>query len=347
MINLSKEDFIKKIKYEKENLEYVPIPKTAKLNITNWQIADFDSFAGQAASSNVLGAYLARINPNAHLNKFVSKFCSLKTLEDPASKETINPMKIAEQAIRYCELNRADDLIAVQDKNNGLIMGVVTEKYNTVQNCDIYTLANGILESNDISTEMTFEHDSFQMRINVRFPERIIELDPVDGKPNEIELRMSIYNGMTGIRALGVNVGSWEQVCTNGAMGLRNTFEWKSSHLKNTMKALEDFSENLVKQLGNGDKYLALLENASEITTPIFRENDNVVKILSSDKFGLLKKEAEEVFRRMKHHKQYGKNAFGVGRAIAEVARDTHDSMDRRIFLEQIAGNTMTMQVIR
>lgn len=346
MINLTKKEFIDRIRHEKENYEYVKIPKTAKFDIKTNTIADFENFNGVAASSNVAGAYLARINPNAHLNKFVSKFTSLETRKDPANLEEIDPSIIAEQAIRYCELNREDDLIAVKDKSNDMIMGVVTNSYNTIQNCDIYTLSTGILDSNDIAHEVTYEHDWFQMRMNIRFPDHVVELDPVNGQENEIELRMSIFNGMTGIRALGINVGSWEQVCTNGAMGLKKTFEWKSSHLKDSYKALNDFSENIVRQLRNGDKYLQLLENASEITTPIFRENDNVIKILSSDKFKLLKKEAEEVFRRMKHHKQYKTNAFGVGRAIAEVARDTHD-INRRMDLEQIAGDTMLLQVLK
>jgi len=350
MINLSEKDFINKIRHEKQHYKYVKVPKSARFNINNRTLANFADFSGEMASNNAIGAYLSKINPGAHLNKVVNKFNSMPTLTDPANQEEIDPSLFVDEMIRYCELHRTDDLIAVQDNSNGMIMGVVSNKYCTIQDCDIYTLTHGILEANDAAHETTYEHDGFQMRMNVRFPDRVIELDPVDGKPNEMELRLSVFNGMTGIRALGINVGSWEQVCSNGAMGLKKMFEWKQSHIETAnIKAvdiLEMFTENLVAQLRKGDKYLDLIEKANEISTPIIRENQDIVKILSSEKFKLLKREAEEVFRRMKHHKkQYKrKNAFDIGRAIAEVARDTHE-INRRHDLEIIAGNTMLMQV--
>jgi hypothetical protein len=350
MINLSERDFIEKIKHEKQHYKYTKIPKSAHFNMNNKTIGDFENFNGVVASSGVSGAYLSRINPGAHLNKVVNKFNDMEVMTDIRTHDEIDPSLFVDEMIRYCELYRQEDVIAVQDDTNDLIMGIVTNGYSVVQNCDIYTLTHGILESNDITYKTEYRHDGFQMQMNVIFPDRVVELDPVDGKPNEIELRMSIFNGMTGTRALGINVGSWEQICTNGAMGLKSLFEWKQSHIntKNitAVNILERFTENLVKQLGKGDRYLELIEKANKITEPVLRENQDIIKFLTGDKFKLLKREAEEVFLRMKHHKsQYSRRTgFDIGRAVAEVARDTH-VINRRHDLEIIAGNMMLMQV--
>ena len=272
---------------------------------------------------------------------------SLPVMTDPTTGRDIDPSEPVDQLIRYCEIYREKPIIGVRDTKTNLLMGAVGKDYNTeVSNHDIYQINKNTLDTIDVKYEATFEHDNYQCRMNYTFPEYQIELPEVHGKENFMALRISTFNGQTGFRALGIAVGSWELICTNGAWGIKDVPKWTKIHVGDTVRILEAYVQNFNKQLENGIGLLDKLSEANEINEPIIKANENIVKILSSKKYQLKVKEAEEVFTRMKHHKaQYSRmNGFDIGRAVAEVARDTHE-INRRTELEVIAGNLMTIQL--
>ncbi len=349
MINLTEEQFIEAVLHEKNHLKYRTIPKDAHFYKDLRVIETPDaSFMGEVGANRVVSSYINKINPGAHLGKVISKFYDMEPLTDPSDSRELDPKNLMDDLIKYCEQLRKEEMVAVQDDSNGMILGVVSPNYVSIQNCDMFTISKQILDGAGIPYEASYEHDGYQMRINYRLPEMAIELPDVNGEENVMELRASLFNGMTGHRSFGFTLGSWEQICTNGAMGLKSKFEWRRAHVGRSVDFFQEFTNNFTQQLRQGEEYLDLLEMANEITEPIIKENEDIIKVLSSEKFKLQVSEAEEVYRRMRHHKrQYTRRTgFDLGRAVAEVARDTH-SIDRRMDLEVIAGTMMLMQVVQ
>ena len=267
--------------------------------------------------------------------------------------ENIDAKELSDQLIRYCELNRKQPIFAYRHEGSGLVYGIVSQRHTLLQDIDVFDIINNRFE--DIPHTYQFEHNNFRMRVGIILDEIAVEL----GGEKSIKFRISAGNSMFGVGSAFVVAGSFEMWCKNGAMGWRTKakkewraegflggFEWSKIHVYNPSYILRDLSNALNDQLGKADKYLELIENANEADEPIFKQNDDIIKKLTEDKFKLHKTEAEEVYKLMKTKtQQYGRfNGFDTGRAIAEVARDI-PNLTRRFELERISGKIMFAQV--
>lgn len=309
--------------------------------------------AHTSVRSQIVGLINAgvKINLGSTLSKL---YGHLKPLLDEHTRINYAPVDIAEQLLRYCELNRAKNLYILYHQTSRYAYGMVSDRHQITQDADIYDLYRELFQ--EIPHTAYFSHNYFRMKIDITMDD--IELELEDG--NSMKLRVSLGNSMFGVGSAFVKIGSWEQICSNGAMGWNNKltkefglskedahyFPYTQRHTYAPSHILGEMKEGIIKQLGMGQEYIEVLEEAHSIESPIIKKVEDIEKELQKDKFGLGKAEAEEVYKLLMHkHKQYKRrNAFDVGRAIAEVARDTVN-LDRQIELEQIAGKTMLAQV--
>lgn len=287
--------------------------------------------------------------------------------------QILSPKNILDSMVRYLELRKdrtRNPIYMLKHKQTDLIYGFVSKNFVQVRDSDIYKMVKAYFEDSGFNVEWKFEHSTFNMRIATIIDDFSVDL----GEGNAMKLRLLLGNSMTGRGSAYVTIGSFEQWCSNGAMGWvnklsqyfkaevrddgvtidkpediifadsirqRHSFTTPDRILENMMKGIES-------QLKNGDKYLYLIENAKEITDPIIKENRDMVEALQQERFKLRKQEAQNVFAILKTKaNQYKDNSgFSIGRAIAEVGRDT-DSPERKVELEKLASKVMFSQLDR
>jgi len=296
-----------------------------------------------------IGMYLG-----STLNKLNSD--TLKAHNDPYDQFKYDPKEVADDLLRYCELNRDTNINLLTHKTSGNAYGAVSDNHQIVQDAKIYELYKNTFVESGIPHTANFSHDYFKMKIDITLDDVYIELE----EGNSMKLRISLGNSMFGFGSAFVRIGSWEQVCSNGAMGwsskLSKTFNLnevdkkyfplQKRHVYAPSFIIQEMETGIMKNLSLGQKYMEVLEAAHETNIELFKKTAKIEEELTKQRFGLAKAEAADVYKLLIHkHKQYKrKNAFDVGRAIAEVARDTI-SLDRRIELETIAGKVMLSQV--
>ncbi|MFX1538597.1 MAG: hypothetical protein ACFFDI_30790, partial [Promethearchaeota archaeon] len=285
--------------------------------------------------------------------------------------QTLDPQGILNLVIRYLELKKdrtKNPIHMLRHKKSGLIYGFVSKNFVQVRDIDIYKMVKAYFEDSGLKVEWKYDHWTFNMRIAAIIDDFNVEL----GGGNSLKLRLLLGNSMTGRGSAYVTIGSFEQWCSNGAMGWVNKLAkyFKAEIGDNGLRIdkpedvifadsirqrhsfttpdriLENMMTGIESQLKNGDKYLYLLENAKEITEPIIQENKDIVEELQKDRFKLRKQEAQNVFAILKTKaNQYKDNSgFSIGRAIAEVGRDT-ESHERKIELEKLASKVMFSQL--
>lgn len=344
-----------------ENIEKQNIGKSYHLDYDSMTLRDLAPWAESkndllcaesSVRSQILGLYNQGLNCN--LSNTLKKLNGdLGTQTDPVDKEVYFPKQIADDLLRYAELNRTKPIFALKHKKTRFVYGSVSDRHQILQDSRMYEMYEAIFS--DIPHTVSFEHNYFRCRININLDDIRVDL----GKENSMSFRISLGNSMFGMGSAFVRAGTWEQICSNGAMGWKsrlnkvynldikdNLFDWKRSHVYAPINILKDMQDGLIKQLTYGDKYMEAVEDAYETTESIFKKEETIEKELTDDRFKLTKNEALQAYRLLKHkHEQYqNTNAFDTGRVIAEVARDTI-SLDRKIELEKIAGQIMFSQI--
>lgn len=284
--------------------------------------------------------YLGLINPGIHLPEVISKLKKLSGVVDPNDSSWYEPADIADGIVRFCELNRTEPIMAYRVPGMNVLYGCVSNQHTFVKDKDVVDIKKAFFEN--IPHNTVYNHSIYRMKMDLNFPEISI---PLVGD-NAIQFRISIGNSQFGVGSLFVEAGSYEQVCTNGAMGWASKFSFRATHRRMSAEyLLRQLRDGINKIFAGATQYMTILRQANEIVDPIIKENESVVRVLRSKKFGLLKREAESIYRRIRMNPQYQRlNAFDIGRAIAEEARDT-SSIDRLIELEHLAGRTMCSQV--
>lgn len=271
----------------------------------------------------------------------------------------LNPKDILDQVVRYCELIKERNkypIYVLRHKKSGLVYAFVSKSHIRLSDKDIVDMVEPYFK--DMPVTFQYKHSTWRMEINAILDEIAIEL----GQNNSMKLRICIGNSMFGRGAAYVTIGSWEKWCSNGAMGwaykLAKQFEIAGFELLQDVRhqhrwrtpdeILSEMREGITNQLKSGDKFLYLIENANEITDPIIKKNKDIVNELQKQKFGLQKNEAQEVYAllKTKTEQYHHNNGFDIGRAIAEVARDTK-AHERALELEKIASKTMFSQLDR
>jgi hypothetical protein len=269
----------------------------------------------------------------------------------------INPKELLDKTIRYCELlkdRKKYPIYVLRHKISGLIYAFVSKDHVRLSDKDIIDMVEPYFA--DMPVTFQYKHSTWRMEVNATLDDISIEL----GHNNAMKLRVCIGNSMFGRGSAYVSIGSWEMLCSNGAMGwaskLAEQFEVEGFELLEDVRQqhrwktpdviLDEMREGITSQLKGGDKYLYLIENANEITDPIIKKNKDIVEELRKKRFNLKENEAREVYALLKTKtEQYRHtNGFDVGRAIAEVARDT-ENHERALELEKLASKTMFSQL--
>ncbi|MFW9879728.1 MAG: hypothetical protein ACFFG0_42175 [Candidatus Thorarchaeota archaeon] len=286
-------------------------------------------------------------------------------------EQSLNPRRILDLLVRFMELNKnrtRNPIYILKHKQTDLVYGFVSKNFVQVRDYDIYKMVKAYFEDSGLKVTWNYDHWTFNMRIAAIIDDFSVDI----GGGNSMKLRLLLGNSMTGRGSAYVTIGSFEQWCSNGAMGWvsklaqyfkaeidengtridkpddvifaenirqRHSFTTPDKILQNMMTGIET-------QIKNGDKYLYLIDNAKEITDPIIQENKDMVEELQKDRFKLRKQEAQNVFAILKTKaNQYKDNSgFSIGRAIAEVGRDT-DNHERKIELEKLASKVMFSQL--
>ena len=288
--------------------------------------------------------YIELINvKKIYLGTIISKLQNAESIEDPVSGNEIDPAIAVDQLVRYSELSRDRDkqpIFAYKDKRDGLIYGCVSKKHTYLPDNRVFKIMENHVK--DIPHEADYYHNIFQWKIDYRFPDTSLDL----GDGNKMDYVVSAGGSAYGMRAAYVCASAREQVCANGMMAWVSKFSWRQIHVGlRSELLLTRYLENFNSTLSGGTAFMELLRQANEVGEAIIDQYANVVEQLRSKRFNLLKTEAEDIYRRIRTETRYQRlNAFDVGRAIAEQARDTI-SLNRRIELEQLAGRVMLEQV--
>lgn len=335
MYGLTENQFIEKIDRFKQ-IEKVEIRKTDHMD------GHFTNSGMKPFSDKVLSQYYGLINCGIHLPAIVGKFNKLETLKHPISGISYNPQTIKDNLVRYCELNRTTPIHGYKDPTTNVLYGIVSPEHVPIHDKDVFNITEAFVQ--DIPHDTRYYHDDSRMMIDYEFKELGIELPD----NNRMNFCLIIKNSPFGMGILSVEGGAFEHRCGNGVTSWVKdvNFKWSAIHRwRNASYMLEQIGKGMKAVMSMANISMEALRQANEIIEPIIKENENVVTILRSKKFNLLKREAESIYRRIISNPQYRRmNGFDVGRAIAEEARDT-GSLDRRIELEQIAGHVMTSQV--
>lgn len=295
-------------------------------------------------SDKVLGQYYGLINCGIHLPAIVGKFDSLPKQTHPITGRVYNPSTIKDDLVRYCELNRPKPVYGYKDPEMNILYGIVSPEHVPVKDRDVYDITEAFVK--DMPCQARYYHDNTRMMIDYEFKELGIDLPD----NNRMNFCLVVKNSQFGMGILSVEGGAFESRCGNGQIiwvdGMN--LKWETIHRwRNASYMLEEIGKGMTKIMSMANKGLNALRQANEIIEPIIKENENVVNVLRSKKFNLLKREAESIYRRIITNPQYRRmNGFDVGRAIAEEARDT-TNLDRVIELEHLAGRVMTSQVKR
>ena len=335
MYGLTKSQFVEKIDRFKR-VEKVEIKKTDHMDgfFNNSQLKPYNE--------KVLGQYWGLINPGIHLPAIVGKFDKLESKTNPLTGKIYNPQTIKDNLVRFCELNRDTPVIGYKDPELNILYGIVSPEHVPIHDRDVFDITEAFVQ--DIPHDTRYYHDNTRMMIDYEFKE--IGMDLPDN--NRMNFCIVVKNSPFGMGIFSVEGGAFEHKCGNGQIlwveGMN--FKWSMIHRwRNASYMLTEATKGLKNVLSLAGRGIEFLRQANEIVEPIIKENENVVSILRSKKFNLIKREAESIYRRIITSPQYRRmNGFDVGRAIAEEARDT-SNLDRRIELEQIAGRTMTSQV--
>jgi hypothetical protein len=335
MFGLTREQFIEKVNRFKR-VEKIEIPKTDHMD------GFLQGSELKPISDKVLQQYYGLINPGIHLPAIVGKFNNMEVLKDPLDGMEYDPRIMKDDIIRYCELNRPKPIFAYKDPELNVVHGFVSPEHVPIYDRDVFDISEAFTQ--DIPHTTRYAHDGTRMVLDYEFPE--IGIDLPDN--NRMNFCLIVKNSPFGMGALRVDAGAFEQRCGNGSiLWVKDMkFSWMAIHRwRSASYMLGQLAEGLNKVFAMAGKGVALLQEANEIVEPIIKENEDIVRVLRSDKFNLLKREAESVYRRIITTRQYRRlNGFDLGRAICEEARDTSD-LDRRIELEVLGGRTMTVQV--
>lgn len=327
--------------------EFEKVVADFKDGIQKKKLSNYDHFNGEQLSSgpafldqDITSQYIGLINPGMHLGTVVNKLDGMERVDDPIDNSEIYPSDISDELIRFCELKRENPVYIYKDKDTNVVFGAVSDQHLYVPDKDIFDVCENFLQ--DIPHESTYAHNMKRFVMNHRFPELAVEL----GSDNALNFRITVGGSSFGFGSCFVRSGSYEQWCTNGAMAWSSDFQWTHQHRWSSAEnLLRDYTTAIRGQLAEADRLLPLLEEANEINERIIEAQKDVVKVLRSDRFNLLKREAEGVYKKMRSKDQYTRyNGFDIGRAIAEVARDT-GSFDRSLELEQKAQEVMLCQV--
>jgi len=338
LLSVPKDEFAKLTQELEDNVEVVEVQ-----NIDHLQ----DNTLGSGLNfykDSPRQQYLDLVNVwKIYLSNLVSKLRNAESVDDPIDNSTINPTQLVDRLVRFSEISRDREkqpIYAYKDKRDGLIYGCVSKRHTYVPDSRIFKIMETHVK--DIPHEATYYHNIFQWKIDYRFPE--IKFDLPDD--NAMEYMISVGGSAHGFRIAYVCASAYEQTCSNGMMGWVNKLHWTQVHAGIQPELLlTRYKEHFNQSLSNGTGFMELLTQANEVSDAIIDEYQNVVEQLRSKKFNLLKGEAEEIYRRIRSEQRYQRlNAFDVGRAIAEQARDTL-SLNRRIELEQLAGRVMLQQV--
>lgn len=284
--------------------------------------------------------YIGLINPGIHLSTVYNKLKDGEEHEDPITRHHYDGKQIAHDLFRWCELNRTKPIIAIRDPIESLVYGFVSPEHVIIYDKDIYNMSEAFLENIPHNSE--YYHDINRMMLRYEFPEISFKLQ----HDNAMNFQISVGNCQFGRGSLFIKAGSYEQRCTNSPMAWQGVFTWMMAHRwRNAEEMLTQFSGGLTEIFSSAQGYMKILQRANEIIQPIIKENESVIRVLRSQRFNLLKREAEGVWQRIRANPEYQKlNGFNLGRAISEEARDT-DNLTRKIELEQISGRTMVSQV--
>ena len=330
---MSEEQWLNIVTNQKDNIK--------KVRVRKWDhISDFKLGENSFISESAYDKYINLINPNMHLGKVVSKLRSIGTVQTPPeSNQILDPSVMADDLIRFSELTRVEPMFVYKDENTKSIVSAVSQRHSRVYDLDVYNVVKSFFEN--VPSEMSFENDIHRSRIIITLPELAVEL----GSDNAMNFRISVGNSEFGYGSCNCRAGSYEQWCSNGAMGWKTQFQWKQIHISSPEVILRNLAQGIVDMMAQADTYMAILEQANEVTDRYIEDNVNVIAFLREDKFRLLKREAEGVYRRIRNNPRYQRfNAFDVGRAIAEEALNTH-TIERRVWMEQLSGKVMVAQV--
>jgi len=338
LLAVPKEDFDKLTLEFEENIERVEIENTEHLN--NFNLGPGLTFHKSAPRSQ----YIELVNTHKiYLSRLMNKLMDAEPIDHPLTGEPVDPTPAVDTIILYEELSRDRDkqpIFGYKDKRTNKLYGVVSKHHVYVPDHEIYKIMEAHVK--DIEHEATYYHNIFQFKVDYRFPDIGFELED----DNQMQLMITVGGSAFGFRTAYVCSSAWEQACTNGMMAWVPKLSWKQIHVGMAPELLlTRYKENFNQCLAEGTKLMDLLTQANKVSDTIIDAYANVVEQLRSKRFNLLKREAEDIYRRIREQPRYQTlTAFNVGRAIAEQARDTLD-LNRRIELEQLAGQVMLQQV--
>lgn len=221
-----------------------------------------------------------------------------------------------------------------QAENNGIVRGILSERYSPFDDYEIMDIVNGLTGGADVDINFWHRDDTgFHLRLVYNDLTTTIGTTP-DGRPDIHKVGLHIENSEVGKKSLRVTPLVWRLVCSNGLMGWGTNEEagiFQQRHM--FLKPHEMYgrvAEAINNGLQTGDKALERLVEAKE--TPIENPLDVIQKLAEKRKYS--KEFTEKV--QGAFLEEAGDNAFYVVQAFTRACQ-LSNSVDFRTEVEKDA----------
>ena len=272
------------------------------------------------------------------LGNIVGRLQGRQPLDDMLSGESYIPDIILADLVRYAELNREEGTVQMYvDSRTNEIFGTVSPQHTYIPSKIVYEQLLQFYDAMGVKYDMSFQDNYNNTRIDVVFPEMALEV----GRNDNLNFKVVVMNGDFGNGALKYVGGFIRLICTNGMIIGEDIVSTRLVHKANDKVLLTKFLGSMVESFAIYDAYSGRIREAAEITEDWIDSKVGLVNFLP-DNFNVLVREAKEIYSTVRQN-NYKQNAFWIGQAVAEVARDK--GLEDRYRLEQIAGQICLAQV--
>lgn len=224
-------------------------------------------------------------------------------------------------------------------QSNGIVRGLMSEKYSPFDDHEIMAILNEFLGSGNQDVEVKWWHrDDKGFHLRLVFNDLTTTVGTLsDGKPDIHKVGLHIENSEVGAKSIKITPLIWRQICSNGMMGWGRNEDMEIFTQRHIYLKPHEMYGRVAEAIGNalkvGDQVIDKLLQAKE--TPIENPLDVIKKLSEKNKYS---KEVTEKIQGA-FMMEEGNNAFYVVQAFTRACQDL--KADNRVGIETDASKML------
>lgn len=239
----------------------------------------------------------------------------------------------------YWAKNSDKDILVrtkIKNQDNGLIRGILSDKYTILDNDTALDSLGKILEGNDSAFSIRSLHlDDKRIHVRITFPDltKKVGVD-VQGNPDNLQVGMDFVNSEVGASSLNIMAMVYRLVCKNGlrAWCVDDRFSQRHIHFKSYELHMR-MAEAMAKSLNSG------IELTDHLEKTITKQIENPFSVI--DKLAKENGFTQDFTDDTKENFDGVKSAYGIINAITASAKELPN--ERRLDTERFAGKLITL----